>query len=66
MYSFISALGFSFGLTDPRSVALSGVAFQPIMTSNRRPALQSDGSDNLSAIVAADRAFPAAVAELGR
>jgi hypothetical protein len=32
----------------------------------RRPAGQSDGSDNLSAIVAADRAFPAAVAELGR
>ena len=33
---------------------------------NRRPAGQSDGSDNLSAIVAADRAFPAAVAELDR
>ena len=33
---------------------------------NRRPAGQSDGSGNLSAIVAADRAFPAAVAELGR
>jgi hypothetical protein len=33
---------------------------------NRRLAEQSDGSDNLSAIVAADRAFPAAVAELGR
>lgn len=33
---------------------------------NRRPAGQTDGSDNLSAIVAADRAFPAAVAELGR
>ena len=33
---------------------------------NRRPAGQSDGSDNLAAIVAADRAFPAAVAELGR
>ena len=32
---------------------------------NRRPAGQSDGSGNLSAIVAADRAFPAAVAELG-
>lgn len=32
---------------------------------NRRPAGQSDGLDNLSAIVAADRAFPAAVAELG-
>jgi hypothetical protein len=33
---------------------------------NRRPAGQSDGSDNLFATVAADRAFPAAVAELGR
>jgi hypothetical protein len=32
---------------------------------NRRPVGQSSGSDNLSAIVAADRAFPAAVAELG-
>jgi hypothetical protein len=66
MYSFISALGFSFGLTDPRSVALSGVAFQPIMTSNRRPAGQLGGSGNSFAIVAADRAFPAAVAELDR
>lgn len=35
-------------------------------SANRRPAGQSDGSDNLSAIVTADRAFPAAVAELGR
>jgi hypothetical protein len=33
---------------------------------NRRPAGQLDGSGNLFAIVAADRAFPAAVAELGR
>jgi hypothetical protein len=33
---------------------------------NRRSAGQSGGSENLSAIVAADRAFPAAVAELGR
>ena len=33
---------------------------------NHRPAGQSEGSDNLSAIVAADRAFPAAVAELDR
>jgi hypothetical protein len=33
---------------------------------NRRPAGQLDGSDNWSAIVAADRTFPAAVAELGR
>jgi len=33
---------------------------------NRRPALQSDGLGNLSAIIAADRVFPAAVAELDR
>lgn len=33
---------------------------------NRRPAFQSDGSGNLAAIVADARAFPAAVAELGR
>jgi len=33
---------------------------------NRRPAGQLDGSGNLAATVAADRAFPAAVAELGR
>lgn len=33
---------------------------------NRRPAGQSDGSGNLAAVVAADRVFPAAVAELGR
>ena len=31
---------------------------------NRRPAGQSDGSDNLSVTFAASRAFPAAVAEL--
>ena len=33
---------------------------------NRRPAGQLDGSGNLFATVAAARAFPAAVAELGR
>lgn len=33
---------------------------------NRCPAVQSDGSGNLSTIVAADRALPAVVAELGR
>ena len=33
---------------------------------NRRPAGQSDSSDDLFATVAADRAFPAAVTELGR
>ena len=33
---------------------------------NRRPAGQVDGSGNLAAPVAADRAFPATVAELGR
>ena len=32
--------------------------------SNRHPARQSDGSNNLSATVAADRAFPAAVGKL--
>ena len=37
-----------------------------IAAANRRPAGQSNGSGNLSAIVAVDRAFPAAVAELGR
>ena len=36
------------------------------VAANRRPAGQSSGSGNLSATVAADRAFPAAVAELGR
>jgi hypothetical protein len=54
------------GLTCVFSVAPNGASFQPIMTSNRRPAGQLDGSGNLLAIVAADRAFPAAVAELGR
>ncbi len=34
------------------------------MTSNRGPAWQLSGSDDLSATVAADRAFPAAVPEL--
>ncbi len=33
---------------------------------NSRPAGQLDGAGNLAAIVAADQAFPAAVAELGR
>jgi hypothetical protein len=33
---------------------------------NRGPAGQSEGSGNLFATVAADRAFPAAVAEFGR
>jgi hypothetical protein len=43
-----------------------GPSFKPFMASNRRPAGQSDGSGNLFATVAADRALPAAVAELGR
>ena len=38
----------------------------PYPAANRRPAGQLDGSGNLLATVAADRAFPAAVAELGR
>jgi hypothetical protein len=33
---------------------------------NRRPAGQVDSSGNLAATLAADRAFPAAVAELDR
>ena len=33
---------------------------------NRRTAGQSDGLDNLAATLAADRALPAAVAELDR
>lgn len=33
---------------------------------NRRPAEQWDGAGNLFATVAAGRAFPAAVTELGR
>jgi hypothetical protein len=33
---------------------------------NRRSAGEADGSGNLSATPATDRAFPAAVAELGR
>jgi hypothetical protein len=53
-------------LIDVHSVTLSGAHVQPIMASNRRPAGQLDGLSNLAAIVAADRAFPAAVAELGR
>ena len=38
----------------------------PTKALQRRPAGQSDGADNLPATLAADRAFPAAVAELGR
>ena len=46
---------------------VSGCIVQPNQSAaaNRRPAGQVDGSGDLSAIVAADRAFPAAVAELG-
>ena len=47
---------------SPRAAA----SFNQGAAANRRSAWQSDGSDNLSAIVATDRAFPAAVAELGR
>jgi hypothetical protein len=42
------------------------IASQQGAAANRRPAGQLDGSGNLLAIVAADRAFPAAVAELDR
>jgi len=40
------------------------VIVRPNHAANRRPVLQSDGWENLPAIVAADRTFPAAVAEL--
>ena len=46
----------------PRAAA----SFNQSAAANRRPAGQLDVSDNLAAIVAADRAFPAAVAELDR
>ncbi len=39
-------------------------SFNQGAAANRRPAGQSNGSDNLSAIVAANRAFSSAVAEL--
>jgi hypothetical protein len=42
----------------------AAASFNQSAAANRRPAGQSSGSGNLSAIVAADRAFPAAVAEL--
>ena len=45
---------------------MQAVAANQSAAANRRPAGQLDGSGNLAAIVAADRAFPAAVAELGR
>ena len=40
------------------------MTFNQSAAANRRPAGQSDGSGNLVAIIAGDRAFPAAVAEL--
>ena len=40
-------------------------SFNQSAAANRRPALQSGGSRDLSATLAADRAFPAAVGELG-
>jgi len=46
---------------DPRAAA----SFNQGDAANRRPAGQAEGLVNLSATVAADRAFPAAVAELG-
>jgi hypothetical protein len=44
----------------------AAASFNQSAAANRRPALQPDGSGILSAMVAADRAVPAAVAELGR
>ena len=40
--------------------------FNQSAAANRRPTEQSGGSGNLSATVAADRAFPVVVAGLGR
>jgi hypothetical protein len=42
------------------------IPFNRSATANRRPAGQSEGSCHLFATVAADRAFPAAVGEVGR
>jgi hypothetical protein len=47
-------------------VGLFGGSANQGAAANRRPAGQLNGSGDLSATVAADRAFPAAVAELGR
>ncbi len=49
-----------------RAFRRAAASFNQGAAANHRPAWQSDGSDNLSATLAADRAFPAAVAELGR
>ena len=53
-------------MSDTMSSANHALQPNQSAAANRRPAGQSDGSDNSSATVAADRAFPAAVAELGR
>jgi hypothetical protein len=54
-------------ITMPRKKAMNLQGEQAKgAAANRRPALESDGAENLSAIVAAARAFPAAVVELDR
>jgi hypothetical protein len=58
-------------MNTPRTPILPKAAapaaqFNKCAAANRRPAGQSDGSDDLSATLAADRAFPAAVADPGR
>ena len=49
-----------------RQARRGAAGFNQGAAANRRPAGQADGSDNFLATVAADRAFPAAVAELER
>ena len=56
----------SFGRRDRESLVSHDDVVYQCAAANRRPAGQSDGSGNLLATVAADRAFQAAVAELGR
>jgi hypothetical protein len=69
----IDRIGFAGGeLFDPRFAIMArgpgeggpvvGQLMGQSAAANRRPAGQSDGSGNLFATVAADRAFPAAVA----
>jgi hypothetical protein len=53
-------------IMDSRVLVCLGEWSNQSAAANRRPAGQLDGSGNLTATVAADRAFPAAVAELGR
>lgn len=77
-YSVLRLLGFhrqhKLGLTKHFGQTLTGFEHRfrkremqtaKRQRTNRRPAGQLDGAGNLSAALAADRAFPVAVAELG-